>query len=120
MTDSTGVLQHSRYVIPNREHGYCTDDNARALVVTSLHHSLYKDETWLHEARRCLNWFLGYNDLHVPLYDFKTGGCSDGLQPHGTNANEGAESTLSWLISVLTMFDIMGQQVILKKKAESR
>ena len=78
------------------------------------------DDAWLKEARHCLNWFLGHNDLNVPLYDFKTGGCHDGLQPHGFNANQGAESTLSWLISILTMYEIMGQEAILKKKADKK
>ena len=34
MTDDTGILQHSFFTIPNREHGYCIDDNARALIVS--------------------------------------------------------------------------------------
>lgn len=66
-----------------------------------------KDLAWLQEGRRCLNWFLGHNDLNLPLYDSKTGGCSDGLQPHGTNGNQGAESTLACLISLLLMFEVL-------------
>jgi hypothetical protein len=69
------------------------------------------DFRWIVEARRCLNWFLGFNDLNLPLYDFTTGGCYDGLTPQGVNANQGAESTLAWLISLLTMFEAVGQQV---------
>jgi len=69
------------------------------------------DFRWVKEARRCLNWFLGFNDLNLPLYDFTTGGCYDGLTPQGVNANQGAESTLAWLISLLTMFEVVGQQV---------
>jgi len=67
---------------------------------------------WLQDAHCSMNWFLGHNDLNVPLYDFKTGGCCDGLQPHGTNANQGAESTLSALISMLTMQGVLGQEVL--------
>jgi hypothetical protein len=40
----------------------------------------------------CLNWFLGHNDLNMPLYDPKTGGCRDGLMADGINQNQGAES----------------------------
>ena len=47
-------------------------------------------------ARRAFEWFLGRNRLHLPLYDFATGGCSDGLGAEGLNRNEGAESTLSF------------------------
>jgi glycosyltransferase involved in cell wall biosynthesis len=47
-------------------------------------------------ARRAFEWFLGRNRLHLPLYDFATGGCSDGLGSEALNRNEGAESTLSF------------------------
>ncbi len=66
------------------------------------------DEVWLKDAQRCLEWFLGRNDLSVPLYDFTTGGCSDGLNPNGANANQGAESTLAWLISLLSLMEVLG------------
>jgi hypothetical protein len=47
-------------------------------------------------ARRAFDWFLGRNKLGRPLYDFATGGCSDGLGDDDVNANEGAESTLAF------------------------
>jgi len=61
------------------------------------------DVVWWREMERAFAWFLGRNDLGVPLYDFTTGGCYDGLQPTGVNRNQGAESTISWLISLLLM-----------------
>jgi len=63
-------------------------------------------EMWLRRARWCFNWFLGNNDLNLPLYDFSTGGCRDGLEPSSVNENQGAESTLSWLISLCTMHKV--------------
>jgi len=66
---------------------------------------------WLDQGHRCLGWFLGNNDLNEQIYDFKTGGCCDGIQPTGVNANQGAESTLSWLISLLSMYEILGQMI---------
>jgi glycosyltransferase involved in cell wall biosynthesis len=66
-----------------------------------------RSEHWLREARRCVDWFLGRNDLNVPLYDFKTGGGCDGLQPDGANKNQGAESTLAWLISLLSFIKLI-------------
>ena len=79
------------------------------------------ENIWLLEAERCLGWFMGRNDLNIPVYDFETGGCNDGLQPHGINANQGAESTLTWLISLLTMYEIMGKKDIgiLEKKHDT-
>ena len=47
-------------------------------------------------AQRAFEWFLGRNRLGLPLYDFATGGCSDGLGEEAVNANEGAESTLAF------------------------
>ncbi|MFX1297399.1 MAG: glycosyltransferase family 4 protein, partial [Promethearchaeota archaeon] len=59
-----------------------------------------QDKKWILEARTCLEWFLGRNDLNVSLYNYKTGGCYDGLTANGPNINQGAESTLSWLLSL--------------------
>lgn len=59
------------------------------------------DPRWQEEIRRCLDWFLGRNVVGTPLYDPRTGGCRDGLTVQGANQNEGAESTLSWLLSLL-------------------
>jgi glycosyltransferase involved in cell wall biosynthesis len=64
---------------------------------------LTEESQWLDEARRVFGWFLGNNDLRVPLYDAITGGCRDGLHPDRVNENQGAESTLSFLMSLLEM-----------------
>ncbi len=62
-----------------------------------------KDNAWADEAWRCFGWFTGSNDLGVSLYADDTGGCMDGLQPDGANRNQGAESTLAYLLSVLEL-----------------
>jgi glycosyltransferase involved in cell wall biosynthesis len=59
---------------------------------------------WAQEAIRCFEWFLGRNDLQTPVYDYTTGGCRDGVQSNGVNQNQGAESTLAWLIALITMY----------------
>ncbi len=61
------------------------------------------DSLWLEEAWSAFRWFLGENDLQVPLYDAATGGCRDGLHPDRVNENQGAESTLSFLMALLEM-----------------
>jgi len=58
---------------------------------------------WRKEAWAAFNWFLGDNDLQVALYDPTTGGCRDGLHPDRANENQGAESTLSFLMALLEM-----------------
>jgi glycosyltransferase involved in cell wall biosynthesis len=58
---------------------------------------------WRKDAWTAFNWFLGDNDLQVALYDPTTGGCRDGLHPDRANENQGAESTLSFLMALLEM-----------------
>ncbi|HSZ20568.1 MAG TPA: glycosyltransferase family 4 protein [Candidatus Acidoferrum sp.] len=61
------------------------------------------ENRWRKEAWSAFNWFLGDNDLQVALYDPSTGGCRDGLHPDRANENQGAESTISFLMALLEM-----------------
>jgi glycosyltransferase involved in cell wall biosynthesis len=61
------------------------------------------DNRWRSQAWSAFNWFLGDNDLQLPLYDTATGGCRDGLHPDRANENQGAESTLSFLMALVEM-----------------
>jgi len=67
-----------------------------------------RDEEWIDYAYRCLNWYRGENDLRVPLCDYATGGCRDGLEAQGANGNQGAESTLCWLMALLAIYSHRG------------
>jgi hypothetical protein len=58
---------------------------------------------WVTEACRAFEWFLGRNDLGLALYDSSTGGCRDGLHVDRLSQNEGAESTLAFLIALAEM-----------------
>jgi glycosyltransferase involved in cell wall biosynthesis len=64
---------------------------------------LTEEKQWRDEAQLVFRWFLGKNDLQAPLYDSITGGCRDGLHPDRVNENQGAESTLSFLMALLEM-----------------
>jgi len=68
----------------------------QAFVVT-------RDREYLNMLFRSFLWFLGENDLRMKLYDFETKGCCDGFVSYGVNRNQGAESTLAYLISRLTV-----------------
>ncbi len=61
------------------------------------------DKQWQVRARQAFEWYLGRNDLKLPLYDATTGGCRDGLHPDRPNQNQGAESTLAFLQSLLEL-----------------
>jgi Glycosyltransferase len=71
-----------------------------------LAHRITHEQHWLEEAWCAFRWFLGENDLQVPLYDAVTGGCKDGLHPDRVNENQGAESTLSFLMALLEMQNV--------------
>jgi len=61
------------------------------------------DARWATFGRNAFDWFLGHNHLRLPLYDASTGGCRDGLHPERRNENQGAESTVSFLIALLEL-----------------
>jgi len=61
------------------------------------------DATWHEEARLAFEWFLGRNDLGLSLHDPATGGCLDGLHMDRANMNQGAESTLAYLMALSEM-----------------
>jgi hypothetical protein len=83
---------------------------AKALVQACLAAADFTGEAdWAEEACRCFEWFTGRNDLKVTLYNAETGGGQDGLEPGGVNLNQGAESTLAYLMSVLELhhYDVL-------------
>ncbi|RJQ64564.1 MAG: glycosyl transferase family 1, partial [Stygiobacter sp.] len=77
---------------------------AQAMVSACLEaYSITANKFWDKEAHRAFEWFLGRNDLNLPVYDPKTGGCRDGLHSDRLNENQGAESTLAFLQSLLEL-----------------
>ena len=65
-------------------------------------------EEWAQLATTCFNWYLGKNDQQLQIYDHASGGCRDGLERDGVNENQGAESTLSYILSLLAVFNLRG------------
>ena len=61
------------------------------------------DFRWYERAQLAFDWFIGWNDLGVELYSPETGGCRDGLHVDRANGNQGAESTLAYLLSLVEM-----------------
>jgi glycosyltransferase involved in cell wall biosynthesis len=77
------------------------------------------DRFWLDEAHLAFEWFLGRNDLGLPLYDSRSGGCFDGLHEDRVNQNQGAESTLAWLAALAEMKLLEGSLAAYDTAAES-
>jgi len=77
---------------------------AHAMVSASLEaYRATSDIWWYEQAQRTFDWFIGWNDLGLELYSLESGGCGDGLHVDRVNGNQGAESTLSCLLSLAEM-----------------
>jgi glycosyltransferase involved in cell wall biosynthesis len=103
------------FFIPIGSRGFAVAGGARArfdqqpveacatISACLLAHRVTGETQWVDEAWSAFRWFLGENDLQAPLYDATTGGCRDGLHPDRVNQNQGAESTLSFLMALSEM-----------------
>ncbi len=77
---------------------------AHGMVSASIvAHSTTSDPYWIEQAHLAFDWFLGRNGIDQPIYDPSTGGCFDGLMEGKVNENQGAESTLAFLLSLVEM-----------------
>lgn len=78
-------------------------DVAYTILALDRFYKVFEDERYLHQLRIAFSWFLGNNHLHRIVYNPCTGGCYDGVEANDVNLNQGAESTLSYLIARLTI-----------------
>ncbi len=77
---------------------------AQAMISACLEaYRATSDVWWNEQAQRAFDWFIGWNDLGLELYSPATGGCRDGLHVDRVNGNQGAESTLAFLLSLAEM-----------------
>jgi glycosyltransferase involved in cell wall biosynthesis len=77
---------------------------AQAMVSACLEaYRATSDVWWYEQAQRAFDWFIGWNDLGLELYSPESGGCGDGLHVDRVNGNQGAESTLAFLLSLAEM-----------------
>jgi glycosyltransferase involved in cell wall biosynthesis len=82
---------------------------AAAMIGASIEaYECTQGEEWIQLATTCFDWYLGKNDQQSKLYDHASGGCRDGLQQDGVNENQGAESTLSYMLSLLAIYNLRG------------
>jgi uncharacterized protein YyaL (SSP411 family) len=78
-------------------------DVAYTVMTLSKFYDVFHDEDYFLKMETAFNWFLGKNHLHQIIYNPCTGGCYDGLEKANVNLNQGAESTVSYLMARLTM-----------------
>lgn len=78
-------------------------DIAYTILALSVFYKIFKDEKYLQMMNNSFNWFLGKNHMNQIVYNPATGGCYDGLEERNVNLNQGAESTVSYLIARLSL-----------------
>ena len=78
-------------------------DVAYTILALDRFYEVFKDKTYLDKIEHSFNWFLGKNHLHQIIYNPCTGGCYDGLEDSYVNLNQGAESTVSYLMARMTI-----------------
>ncbi len=86
-------------------------DAAAFVLAFRCAYKVTADRHYLRRMRESFAWFLGANRLGVPLYDFATGGCCDGMGVAEVNRNQGAESTICFLLSLLKMLELAGEEL---------
>ncbi|HLP95090.1 MAG TPA: glycosyltransferase [Saprospiraceae bacterium] len=85
------------------EHGEQPIDVAYTILALNAFYEVFKKDSYHQKMTTAFNWFLGNNHLHQMMYNSCTGGCYDGLEETQVNLNQGAESTVSYLMARMSL-----------------
>ncbi|MFC2089988.1 glycosyltransferase [Bacteroidota bacterium] len=102
------IIGNEKWYKKNGERSVFAQQPIDAMAMVLMYHQAFhltKDKEYLGKLYTAFLWFLGENDLRMSLYDFETKGCCDGFEKYGVNRNQGAESSLAYLISHLTVLE---------------
>ncbi|PRX46814.1 glycosyltransferase family 4 protein [Salegentibacter salegens] len=100
------IIGNNNWYVKGEERSMFAQQPVDALAMVLMYNQAFlltKDKEFLNKLFLSFMWFLGENDLRMSLYDFDTKGCCDGIEKYGVNRNQGAESSLAYLISHLTV-----------------
>jgi glycosyltransferase involved in cell wall biosynthesis len=100
------IIGNEKWYRKDGERSMFAQQPVDALAMVLMYHQAFrltKDKEYLNKLFACFMWFLGENDLRMSLFDFETKGCCDGFENYGVNRNQGAESSLAYLISHLVV-----------------
>jgi glycosyltransferase involved in cell wall biosynthesis len=104
--DYLSIIGNEKWYKKEGERSVFAQQPVDAMAMVLMYHQAYhftKDKGYFNKLNTSFLWFLGENDLRMSLYDFETKGCCDGFESYGVNRNQGAESSLAYLISYLTV-----------------
>ncbi|MCF2492899.1 glycosyltransferase family 4 protein [Dyadobacter chenhuakuii] len=111
------IVGNEKWYLKDGESSMFAQQPLDALAMVLMFHQAFRltsDPAYVQQLNTCFMWFLGENDLRISLYDFETKGCCDGLERYGVNRNQGAESTLAYLISHLSVLEAFEELTKLK------
>jgi len=111
------IIGNENWYKKEGERSHFAQQPVDALAMVLMYHQAYRithRRAYLNKLFSCFMWFLGENDLRMSLFDFETQGCCDGFERHGVNRNQGAESTLAYIISHLTVLQAFEEDEQLK------
>ncbi len=103
---SLSVIGNKKWYVKDGERSFFAQQPIDAMAMVLMFHQAFLltgQKEYLNKLFTSFMWFLGENDLRMSLYDFETKGCCDGFENYGINRNQGAESSLAYLISHLTV-----------------
>jgi uncharacterized protein YyaL (SSP411 family) len=106
------VISNKNWLQKGQQQGHFGEqpiDVAYTIMTLSLFWEVFMEEGYRIKMETAFNWFLGNNRLHQIVYNPCTGGCYDGLEESHVNLNQGAESTISYLMARLTIERYKGQ-----------
>ena len=107
------LIGHNGWYFRNGERSFHDQQPVDAESMVHAYKTAYgitKDNDYLNKALLSFHWFLGKNSINQFVYDEVTGGCFDGLLPSCLNLNQGAESTIAYLIARLHIEDLKRQK----------
>ena len=104
--DGIKVISNKSWMYKGKEAAHFGEqpiDVAYTVLALTKFYDIFKKNDYLNKMETAFNWFLGDNHLHQIVYNPCTGGCYDGLEEYYVNLNQGAESTVSYLMARLTL-----------------
>jgi glycosyltransferase involved in cell wall biosynthesis len=107
--DYLSIIGNEKWYKKDGERSVFAQQPVDAMASVLMYHQAFqltRNKVYLNKLYTSFLWFLGENDLRMSLYDFETNGCCDGFESYGVNRNQGAESSLAYLISHLTVLQV--------------
>ena len=104
------IIGNEKWYVKNHERSIFAQQPLDAMSMVLMYQQAYQltaEKKYLQKMNISFLWFMGENDLRMDLYDDETKGCCDGFESYGVNRNQGAESTLAYLISYLSVMEVV-------------